>query len=246
MKRRLVLLVAVGLVLGASGCATTRDPRQELLEGTGSHAVYKLPPEALLTASREILSERGYRLLPSSDPLYVHTSWKIEGSIEIGASWSRMLVQAVRLENGRTMVRAYRMAYTTNGLAPSHPGSFAGTREGKEGGSEGGGSKSNAGSSGQAGSYVMGEPMSPTKPHLYRAGDFEWALLARVSPEMASYLERRVDAYLAERQHPSMREEEEEGVHELPPQEVPDAPPLPTQQPPEGAAAPRQPAEQHS
>ncbi|MCY1019365.1 hypothetical protein [Pyxidicoccus sp. MSG2] len=247
MTRRLALLVAVGLALGASGCATTRDPRKELLEGTGSHAVYKLPPEALLTQMRELLTEQGYRTLPSSDPLYVHTSWKIAGNIEVGANWSRVLVQAVRLEDGRTMVRAYRMTYTTNGLAPSHPGSFAGTREGAEAGSEGGGSKSNAGgTSGQAGSYVMGEPMSPTKPHLYRAGDIEWALLARVSPQMATYLEQRVDAYLAERQHPSEQTEAQEGVHELPPQDVPEAPPLPSQQPPEGSPAPQQPTAQHS
>ncbi|QSQ22469.1 hypothetical protein JY651_46385 [Pyxidicoccus parkwayensis] len=226
MKRRLALLAAVGLLLGASGCAITRDARKELLEGTSSHAVYKLPPDKLLEATRSLLEEQGYRLLPSADSNYVHTTWKINGPEEMGAHWTRILVHAIPLTNGRTMIRAYRMDYITNGLAPSHPGSFAGTKEGKEAGSEGGGTASNAGTSGQAGSYVMGEPLSPTKPHLFRASDFEWALLARVAPNMATFLEHRVDAYLAEQRNPPARADEEEGVHELP-EGAPDVP-LPT------------------
>lgn len=241
MKRRFALLAAVGLLLGAAGCATTRDPRKEMLEGTSGHAVYKLPPESLMATAREMLTEQGYRLLPTSDPLYLHTSWKISGTIEIGASWSRVLMQAVQLPNGRSMIRAYRMTYTTNGLAPSHPGSFAGQREGKESGSEGGGTKSGAGSSGQSGSYVLGEPMSPTKPNLVRASDLEWALLRRVSPRMATFLEHRVDAYLAEHKLPPEVEE----VQELPPQDLPSVP-LPSQQPPEESPEAAQATGKHS
>lgn len=241
MKRRLAMLAAVGLLLGTVGCATARDARKDLLEGTSSQAVYKLPPQKLLQEVSALLEEQGYRLLPSADPHYVHTTWKINGPVEMGAHWTRVLVQVVPLENGRTMVRAYRMVYLTNGLAPSHPGYFAGTKEGKEGGSEGGGTSSKAGSSGQAGTYVLGEPLSPTKPILERAGDFEWALLARVAPAMATYLEHRVDAYLAERSAPA-KSEEEEGVHELPAQEDLPSAPLPGQPSPgETTAAPRPP-----
>jgi hypothetical protein len=192
MSRRFAYMLVVGLLLGATGCALTRDPRQNLLEGTTSQAVYRLPPESLLTTTRELLVEQGYELLPSADPLYVHTTWKIKGNVDIGASWSRLLVQAHRLSDGRTMVRAYRMVYTTNGRAPSHPGAFAGQREGKEGTKGGGSSES------QVGRYVLGEPMSPTKPTLLRATDFEWALLNRVEPKFAAHLQSRVDAYLAE------------------------------------------------
>ncbi|NMO16320.1 hypothetical protein HPC49_29140 [Pyxidicoccus fallax] len=191
MRRRFAFLVAAGLLLGATGCAVTKDPRQNLLEGTTSQAVYKLPPESLLATARELLVEEGYELLPSSDPLYLHTTWRIRGNVDVGASWSRILVQAHRLDNGRTMIRAYRMAYTTNGRAPSHPGSFAGQREAKE-------NKGGGGGSSQAGVYVLGEPLSPTKPTLLRATDFEWALLSRVEPQFAAHLKSRVDAYLTE------------------------------------------------
>ena len=194
MNRRLAGMVVAGLVVGLMGCAVTPDPRQDLLESTTSQAVYKLPPESLLATMRELLVEQGYELLPTADPLYLHTTWRIKGNVDIGASWSRILVQAHRLENGRTMIRAYRLAYTTNGRASSHPGSFAGTREGKEDKGSGGGA------SGQAGAYVAGEPMSPTKPTLLRATDVEWALLKRVEPKFAATLQSKVDAYLAERQ----------------------------------------------
>ncbi|MBZ4421668.1 hypothetical protein [Myxococcus sp. RHSTA-1-4] len=201
MNRRFASLLAAGLLLGAVGCAVTPDPRQSLLEGTTSQAVYKLPPESLLTTARELLVEQGYELLPTADPLYLHTTWKIKGNVDIGASWSRILVQAHRLDNGRTMVRAYRMAYTTNGRAASHPGSFAGQREAKEDKGSGGGA------SGQAGTYVLGEPLSPTKPTLLRATDIEWAILSRVEPKFAAHLKARADAYLAERQQPPSGEE---------------------------------------
>jgi hypothetical protein len=199
--RRFALLAVLGWVSMTTGCAAKQDPRTNLLEGTSSHAVYKLPPESLLATMRTLLVEQGYELLPTSDPLYVKTTWKIDGNLDMGARWSRVLVQAVQLENGRTMVRAYRMHYMTNGRASSHPGSFAGQKESKDAGSEGGGS-SGGGGGGQVGRYVLGEPLSPTKPHVVRATDIEWALLGRVSPRMAGFLEQRVDAYLQERQQP--------------------------------------------
>lgn len=197
MKGRLSSVLAAGLLLGAVGCAITPDPRQSLLEGTTTRAVYKLPPESLLATTRELLVEQGYELLPSADPHYVHTTWRIQGNVDIGASWSRILVQAQPLENGRTRVLAYRMAYTTNGRAAAHPGYFAGQKQSKEDRGSGGAA------SGQAGTFVLGEPLSPTKPTLLRATDFEWALLSRVEPKFAAHLKTRVDAYLTERQQPS-------------------------------------------
>ncbi|WP_164017569.1 hypothetical protein [Pyxidicoccus trucidator] len=205
--KRLALLAAFGLLLGTTGCAFTPDPQKDLLEGTSSHAIYKLPPETLLTMARGLLVEQGYELLPTSDPLYVKTTWRIAGNVDIGASWSRVMVQAIRLDDGRTVVRAYRMNYTTNGRAASHPGSFAGQKESKDAGSAGGGSAGGTTGGGQVGRYVMGEPMSPTKPTVYRANDFEWALLGRVDPKLATHLQSRVNAYLAEGKHPAMTEE---------------------------------------
>jgi|GEM_PF-1317496 hypothetical protein len=213
--KRLARLAVVGLLLGATGCALKQDPRRNLLEGTSGHAVYKLPPEVLLTMARGLLVEQGYELLPTVDPLYVKTTWRIAGNLDIGANWSRILVQAVRLGDGRTVVRAYRMNYTTNGRAASHPGSFAGQKETKYASSAGGGGSGSSGA-GQVGQYVQGEPLSPTKPALSRATEFEWALLNRVDPKLAAHLENRVDAYLAESHQPPVTEELPEDPPEAP------------------------------
>jgi len=213
--KRLALLAVVGLFLGAPGCALKQAPRGNLLEGISGHAVYKLPPETLLTMARGLLVEQGYELLPTVDPLYVKTTWRIAGNLDIGANWSRILVQAVRLGDGRTVVRAYRMNYTTNGRAASHPGSFAGQKETKYASSAGGGGSGSSGA-GQVGQYVLGEPLSPTKPALSRATEFEWALLNRVDPKLAAHLENQVDAYLAERPQPPVTEALAEGPPEAP------------------------------
>jgi hypothetical protein len=212
MGRLLSCVAAAGLLLGAAGCSLTPDPRKNLLESTSSHAVYRLPPESLLNTTRELLTEQGYELLPTADPMYVHTTWKIDGNLEVGAAWSRILVNAHRLSDGRTLVRAYRMSYTTNGRAASHP-------------SLSGGSKDNKNSeSGMGGRYVAGEPMSPTKPTLQRAADFEWALLARVEPRFAAHLKQRVDAYLTEPQSGAASEVESVPEPLAVPQDLPQGP----------------------
>lgn len=195
MGRILSCVAAAGLLLGAAGCALTPDPQKDLLEGASSHAVYRLPPEQLLTTARQLLTEQGYELLPSSDPLYVHTTWRISGNLEVGASWSRLLINAHRLSDGRTMVRAYRMSYITNGRAASHPGMNADSKDNKN--SEGGG----------GGRYVAGEPLSPTKPTLRRAADFEWDLLSRVEPRFAAHLQQRAEGYLTQPEASSNVEE---------------------------------------
>jgi hypothetical protein len=56
--------------------------------------------------------------------------------------------------------------------------------------------------------------MSPTKPNLYRATDFEWALLSRVEPRFAAHLQSRVDSYLTERKQPEAQVEEVEEVRQ--------------------------------
>ncbi len=199
MGRFLSCAVAAGLLLGAAGCSLTPDPKKNLLETTSSHAVYRLPPESLLATARQLLDEQGDELLPTSDPMYLKTTWKIDGELEVGARWSRILVNAHRLSDGRTMVRAYRMNYMTNGRAASHPSLNGGSKDGKN--SE----------SGMAGRHGAGEPLSPTKPTLQRATDFEWALLSRVEPRFAAHLKARVDSYLTEPKSESGPQEVPEG-----------------------------------
>ncbi|MCE9670803.1 hypothetical protein LY474_23635 [Myxococcus stipitatus] len=190
MNSRLAMWAMAGLcLLGAWGCATTQDPRKQLLEGTSGNAVYKLEPVQLADTIRHLLTEQRYELLPTSDPLYLKTTWRIDGALDMGGSWSRMLIQLVPLGDGRTAVRAFRMGYTTTGRASSHPGLASNQKD--SGKAEGG----------VTGSYVVGEPLSPAKPSVKRAGDFEWALLARVDPKLGAHLEARANDYIATGRH---------------------------------------------
>ncbi len=196
MRSRLSTWVTAGLLLGACGCAVTPETRQQLVETTSGNAVYKLPPDALVTTARRLLVEQKYELLPSSDPLYVHTTWRIRGNTDLGANWSRVFVQVHPLSDGRSVVRAYRMDYTTNGRAPSHPSMGAGNRDAKLG-------------EGAAAASVAGEPLSPTRPVVRRAMDIEWDVLSRVEPRLAAHLEARAESYLATgRKDPSEPTEE--------------------------------------
>ncbi|MCP3059267.1 hypothetical protein LXT21_10825 [Myxococcus sp. K38C18041901] len=195
MRSRLSTWVTAWLLLGASGCAVTRDPRRQLLETTSANAIYKLPPDALLDATRQLLAEQHYELLPSVDPLYVHTTWRIEGNLDSGASWSKVFVQVHPTSDGRAVVRAYRMTYTTNGRAMAHPSFGAGDRDSKL-------------AQAPTGSYVLGEPLSPTRPIVRRAPDFEWEVLERVEPRFAAFLQTRAQHYLALGKDPSEPTEE--------------------------------------
>ncbi|MFP2962475.1 hypothetical protein ACLEPN_33050 [Myxococcus sp. 1LA] len=176
--------VMVGLLLGACGCAVVPETRQQLVETTSGNAIYKLPPDTLLATARILLTEQKYELLPTADPLYIHTTWRIRGNTDLGANWSRVFVQVHPLSDGRAMVRAYRMDYTTNGRASSHPSMGAGNRDAKNG-------------EGAAAASVAGEPLSPTRPTVRRALDIEWEVLSRVEPRLAAHLEARAEAYLA-------------------------------------------------
>lgn len=184
MRSRLSTWVTVGLLWGACGCAVTPETRQQLVETTSGNAIYNLSSDTLLATTRRLLVEQEFELLPTADPLYIHTTWRIQGNTDLGASWSRIFVQVHPLSDGRAVLRAYRMAYTTNGRAPEHPSLGAGTRDSKLG-------------DGAAAASVQGEPLSPTKPVVTRAGDIEWEVLSRVEPKLAAHLAARAEAYLA-------------------------------------------------
>lgn len=193
MKRWFPMTVSALLSLGAVGCASApvRQDEQALLEATSSQVLYRRPAAEVMEAARAILDERGYTVLPSADPHYVRTGWKVEGDFDFSSRWSRVLIQGRTLPDGRYLVRAFQMQETTVGRAASHPSLGAGSKEANNRASEG--TNTNA---------VAGEPLSAAPVTTHRDTEVEWAILERLEPAFARSLKRQVEVYVANHQPP--------------------------------------------
>lgn len=193
MKRWFSMTVSALLALGAAGCATApvRQDEKALLEATSSQVLYRRPAAEVLDAVRALLDERGYTVLPSSDPNYVRTGWKVEGDFDFSSRWSRVLVQGRTLPDGRFLVRAFQMQETTVGRAPSHPSLGGGNKDASKGGGEGANTN-----------YVEGEPLSAAPVATHRDTELEWAILERLEPAFAHSLKRQVEVYVVNHQPP--------------------------------------------
>jgi hypothetical protein len=176
--RTLLPGVLLGLwLLGVTGCASER---QRLLERGAAHVTYRLPSEQLLDVARELLKEDGFLILESTDPNYVRTDWRVkfDDTLDIGALKERHLVMSKQLEDGRCVLAAYRMTYTTIGRTEPHPASYmTNDKTGMQ-------------------RMVRGDPLSYARPVLERDLALEWRVLSRVSPSVAHELEAQADAYL--------------------------------------------------
>ena len=111
----------------------------------------------------------------------MRTSWQVrfDESLDIGAVRERHFVMGKQLDDGRFVLNAYRITYTTIGRTAAHPASFH-TDE-KTGVQR----------------MVKGDPLSYVRPVLVRDLELEWQLLSRVAPSVARELESQVDQYLA-------------------------------------------------
>jgi hypothetical protein len=183
-KHGLVALVGALLITGCAG-----SPRKTLLERTGSLVVYDLPAQQVMAAAEEELGARGYALLPSTDPYFLQTPWKVSGNFDVFSAWSRRYVEGHKLPDGRFVVRAYEMAANTPARTQLLPG-FPAT------------------------AHVAPDEQPNTTPTVLLATDpvmgrsarpvirrdlaFEWAIMERLNPEFAGRVKEQVDVYLAQ------------------------------------------------
>ena len=175
--RALLPVALVGLLLlGVTGCVSER---QHLIERSAAYVTYRLPAEQVLEVARELLKEQGYLILETRDPLYVRTSWraKFDESLDIGAVRERQLVIGTKLADGRFVLKAYRISYTTIGRTAPHPISSKNETTGEQ-------------------KMTKGDPLSYAEPVLVRDLELEWQIFSRVAPSVARELESQVDQYL--------------------------------------------------
>ncbi|MCE9669608.1 hypothetical protein LY474_17575 [Myxococcus stipitatus] len=174
-----------------TGCAT---PQKVLLEQTSSYVVYDLPTGTVMKAAEEVLGERGYALLPSKDPRFVHTPWKVDGNFDMGSRWSRLYVEAQPRPDGRLRVRAYELYASTYGgrsqLLPAMPAdqNYAPDEVPNNGPTV----------------LLAAEPTLPmrsSRPVMRRNQELEWAILERLNPEFAGHVKEQVDLYVARAAH---------------------------------------------
>ncbi|MFP2911652.1 hypothetical protein ACLESD_42825 [Pyxidicoccus sp. 3LFB2] len=186
MKTKPWLVAVVGALL-MTGCASS--PRKTLLERTSSYVVYDLPAQQVMDAAEELLGERGYALLPSTDPLFLHTPWKVTGNFDVWSAWSRRYIEGRKLPDGRFVVRAYEMAANTPARTQLLPG-FASTAP----------ATPDEQPNTTPTVLLAVEPVlgRSARPVIRRDLELEWAIMERVNPDFAGRVKAQVDVYLAQ------------------------------------------------
>ncbi|NMO22908.1 hypothetical protein HPC49_54385 [Pyxidicoccus fallax] len=184
--RRWLLGAAVALAL--TGCAS--NPKKTLLERTGSYVVYDLPAQQVMDAAEAELGARGYSLLPSTDPLFLHTPWKVRGNHDVFTAWSRRYIEGRVRPDGRLVLRAYKVdanVHARTQLLPGFQSSDGVTPEDEP---------NTTPTEMLAVEPVLGR--YSTRPVIRRDLELEWAILERLNPEFAGRVKTQVDVYLAE------------------------------------------------
>ncbi|MCP3098158.1 hypothetical protein LZ198_04610 [Myxococcus sp. K15C18031901] len=173
-----------------TGCAT---PQKGLLERTSSYVLYDLPTGTVMQAAAEVLGERGYTLLPSTDPRLLHTPWKVDGNFDMGSRWSRLYIESRPRPDGRVRVRAYELYASTYGrtqLLPAMPADQAYAPDEQ--------------SHTTPTVLIASEPSLPihsSRPVMRRNLELEWAILERLNPQFAGRVKEQVDRYVAQGGH---------------------------------------------
>ena len=186
-------LVGVVVALAVTGCASS--PRKTLLERTGSYVVYDLPAQQVMDAAEAELGARGYSMLPSTDPLFLHTPWKVRGNHDVFTAWSRRYIEGRVRPDGRFVLRAYKVdanVHARTQLLPGFSPSVGVTPDEKP---------NTTPTEVLATEPVLGR--SSTRPVIRRDLELEWAILERLNPDFAGRVKAQVDVYLA--QGPSQR-----------------------------------------
>lgn len=203
MKRWLAMMGCVSLA--ATGCASTHassvdltepQAREVLLHRTSAQVTYRRAPEEVMAAVRAVLEERGYRVLPSTDPDYVHTAWNVDSQGATYTQLSQYLVAGQRLADGRFLVRAHQRQLTNVGgvllhptAAPPLPRHMIETMQAPENG-------------GINLALAADTPLNAGTPEVRRAPELEWAILSRLEPRFTHAVEKQVDVYVANHRPP--------------------------------------------
>lgn len=177
--------VSILMLLALVGCT---NHRQTLLERTSSYVVYDMPARQVMKAAETILSERGYALLPSTDPMFLITPWKVSGNYDVFTHWSRVYVEGHKRPDGRFTVRAYHMAASMPARTQSLPTPETTTMTAPE-------EKQNI----MPTVLLSTEPVlvRSARPNLRRDLNLEWAIMEQLDPDFAGRVKTQVDVYLA-------------------------------------------------
>jgi hypothetical protein len=184
-KHGLVALVGALLITGCAG-----SPRKTLLERTGSLVVYDLPAQQVMDAAEAELGERGYSLLPSTDPNFLQTPWKVFGNFDVYTAWSRRYVEGHKLPDGRFVVRAYETSANIPARTQLLPGFASSAQVNPDE------QPNTTPTVLLATEPVMGR--NSTRAVIRRDLAFEWGIMERLNPEFAGRVKEQVDYYLAQ------------------------------------------------
>ncbi len=175
MRRRAAWLLGVALL---AGCAALQ--RESFIKEQAAGYVYEMPIEQVWPHVKTMLKEQGYTYREAPGRFLLVTEWKEEnGASELGASFSRYMVEGQKLDDTHCRVRFLRNTMTS---APTGDMTMTSTQRHAIQAT----ASANAaarGTPGRAGTAAAGA----------RDLHAEWLLMQRVVPEDAEEIQDEAD-----------------------------------------------------
>lgn len=166
------VLAAVLLV----GCAAQKQ--ENYLRDRAAEHVYSQPLEEMWPRVKAVLQRQGYSWREMPNRFVLETEWKENGGGTLGHSYSRFLIEGMRLKNGGAVLRVMRNDASSQPTAVSYAGTTGPINSARAAND----AMVNASNSNTSG-------MTPVQKRAYRDLELELAFLRMIDPDAAAALE---------------------------------------------------------
>jgi hypothetical protein len=163
------------------GCTAQR--RGNYLRDRAGEHVYKQPLSEIWPRVQAVLEERGYSWREKPRSFILETEWKENGGGTLGHSYTRFLVEGLRLKSGGSVLRVLRNDASSQPTAVHYAGRTGPITSAKA---------ANNALIDAANSNTTG--MTAPQRAAYRDLELEWDLLQAIDPEAAAALEADAQA----------------------------------------------------
>jgi hypothetical protein len=163
------------------GCAAQK--RENFLRDRAAEHVYMMPLEEMWPRVKAVLEHQGYSWREMPNRFVLETEWKENGNGTLGHSYSRFLIEGMRVRSGGAILRVMRNDASSQPTAVHYAGTTGpinSTRAAND-------AMVNATNSNTTG-------MTPVQKRAYRDLELELEFLQVIDPEAAAALEAEAQA----------------------------------------------------
>ncbi len=164
-----------------AGCAAQK--RENYLRDRAAEHVYAQPLEEMWPRVKAVLEHQGYSWREMPNRFVLETEWKENGNGTLGHSYSRFLIEGMRLRSGGAILRVMRNDASSQPTAVHYAGTMGPTNSTRA---------ANNAMVNAANSNTTG--MTPVQKRAYRDLELELEFLRVIDPEAASALEAEAQA----------------------------------------------------